>query len=181
MISDMRQSLLTTLTLALVACAPAFAQSSAADAAQWKPLQFLLGTWQASTFGNDVKSFGTYTFQTELNGTVLARHGSADTCKGPADFNCDHHDLLYLFHEVATGTGDNGIRAIYFDGEGHVLHYKVSTPTANSVVFQTEPGPGPQFRLTYELSGGVMTGKFQMAPPGQSEYHSYLEWKGGKK
>jgi len=26
----------------------------------------------------------------------------------------------------------------------------------------------------------MMTGKFQFAPPGSDEYHSYLEWSGTK-
>jgi len=157
-------------------CAQAQAQPKADEAAQWKPLAFLLGTWEAKTdAGGKVNSIGTYTFKPELNGTVLARHSSADSCKGPADFDCDHHDLLYLFHE-----GD-AIRAVYFDNEGHVLHYTVSTPKPTTVVFDTEPGPGPRFRLTYELAGGRMQGKFQMSPPGSAEYHSYLEWSGGKR
>jgi hypothetical protein len=33
----------------------------------------------------------------------------------------------------------------------------------------------------YELKAAVMTGKFQMRMPGQSEWNSYLEWSGGKR
>lgn len=147
-------------------------------AMKWKQLQFLLGSWEANVVGtNKVQSAGTYSFQPELNGTVLARHSSQDSCKGPADFNCDHHDLLYVFHSA---TGD-GLQAIYFDNEGHVIRYAVSMPTATSVVFQSEPGPGPQFRLTYQLAGDVLHGKFEVAGPGQTAYTSYLEWQGGRK
>jgi len=145
---------------------------------KWKQLQFLLGTWEADVVGsNKVQSGGTYSFQTELNGTVLARHSSQDSCKGPTTFDCDHHDLLYVFH-VASG---DGLQAIYFDNEGHVIHYVVTTPTPTSVVFQSEPGPGPQFRLTYQLAGTVLHGKFEIAGPGQNSYTSYLEWQGGRK
>ena len=62
-----------------------------------------------------------------------------------------------------------------------MIHYAVTTPTATSVVFQSEPGPGPQFRLSYQLAGNVLHGKFQVAGPGQSVYASYLEWEGGRK
>jgi hypothetical protein len=41
--------------------------------------------------------------------------------------------------------------------------------------------PGPQFRLTYELKNSVLSGKFQMQMPGQSDWKSYLEWSGGKR
>ncbi len=41
--------------------------------------------------------------------------------------------------------------------------------------------PGPKFRLTYYLDGGVMSGKFQMEPTGATEFKSYLEWSGTKK
>ena len=50
------------------------------------------------------------------------------------------------------------------------------------MVFLSEASqPGPQFRLTYDLKGGVMQGKFQVRMPGGLEWRSYLEWSGGKK
>jgi hypothetical protein len=168
------------LLLAFVAVPFATAQSSAENSARWKPLDFLLGTWEAKTAGQKVAAAGTYTFQIELNGTVVARHSSLDTCKGPADFDCKHGDFLYLFHDTATGPDDSGLRAIYFDSEGHVIHYTVSQPWPNMVVFQSVPSAGPQFRLTYELASGIMKGKFQVLPPGMKDYQTYLEWSGKK-
>jgi hypothetical protein len=39
---------------------------------------------------------------------------------------------------------------MYFDNEGHVIHYNVSTPDATTVVFLSDAsGAGPQFRLMY--------------------------------
>jgi hypothetical protein len=107
----------------------------------------------------------------------MARHSSPDpNCKGPASFDCEHGDLLYIFEDAPGGP----LKAIYFDNEGHVLHYAISTPTPTTAIFLTEPGPGPRFRLVYELKDGVMSGKFQMQPPGQTEWRSYLEWSGKK-
>lgn len=118
---------------------------------------------------------GTYVFRKELNGHILARHSSSDSCKGPADFDCDHHDLLYVYPEGGL------LKAIYFDGEGHVIHYEVSTPGISTAVFlSSATQPGPQFRLTYERKETVMSGKFQMHMPGQTEWKSYLEWSGPK-
>ena len=71
------------------------------------------------------------------------------------------------------------LKAIYFDNEGHVIHYDVSTPTATTVMFLSDPAtPGPQFRLVYEKKDSVMFGKFQMHMPGQTDWKSYLEWSG---
>lgn len=168
-------TLLMLLASALVAQAPA-----SKPAARWQSLAFLEGTWEAKTpaspSGPEVSGF--YVFREELNGQVLARHSGSDGCKAPADFDCDHRDLLYLYQDKA----GQPVRAIYFDNEGHVLHYAVSTPAANKVEFLSDPTvPGPQFRLVYELVDGTMAGKFQMRMPGQGEWKSYLEWSGKRK
>ena len=159
----------------MFAMMPIAAQTAAAPAASWNALSFLEGTWEAKTgAGSATKVTGNYTFAKELKGHVLARHGSVAGCSGPETFDCEHGDLLYVF-EDAPGAP---LRAIYFDNEGHVLHYAVSAPAANTVVFLSEAGPGPRFRLTYHLQGGVMEGKFEMQIPGKEEWTSYLAWKG---
>jgi hypothetical protein len=148
------------------------------------PLQgvaFLKGTWLASTTaagssGGNVT--GTYTFRPELADHILARHTTnVDTCKGPSSFDCDHGDLLYIYQD---GPGQS-LKAIYFDNEGRVIHYNVSTPSATTAIFVSDSSQtGPQFRLMYELTGVTLSGKFQMRLPGQSEWKSYLEWRGEK-
>jgi hypothetical protein len=146
----------------------------------WKALSFLEGTWEAKTEGGSAgaSAGGTYAFVRELGGHVLARHSSNAGCKGPVDFDCEHGDLLYVYQNVV----GQPFKAIYFDNEGHVIHYEVSTPAPDSAIFISDPSlPGPQFRLTYELKGAVMSGKFQMQMPGQGGWKSYLEWSGAKK
>jgi hypothetical protein len=162
----------------------AIAISAPAQTAQpinpFQPLTFLMGTWEAKTADKSVTASGTYTFQTELNGHVVARHSPSDTakCKGPADFNCEHGDLLYIYVDAP----GQPLRAIYFDNEGHVIHYTVTAPTATTAEFLSDPAqPGPEFRLFYELKGAVMFGKFQMRMPGKQDWQSYLEWAGSKK
>jgi len=159
---------------------PATPQGPPDVATRWQSLRFLIGSWDARTAGaagQDVKDNGTYSFRPELNGTVLARHSSQDNCKGPADFDCDHHDLLYIFRDSPTAP----IHAIYFDNEGHVIHYAVTTPAADVAVFDSTDPTGPRFRLSYQLTGIVLLGKFEMAPPGQTTYRTYLEWEGPRK
>lgn len=152
--------------------------SSGSDAFQ--SLRFLEGEWSAATPGNAGTPMvvGTYIFRRELGGHVLARHSTSASCKAPADFDCEHGDLLYVYVEEP----GQRLRAIYFDNEGHVIHYGVSTPAAGSVVFLSDPSsPGPQFRLAYELKNQVMSGKFQVHMPGEGEWKSYLEWSGKRK
>jgi hypothetical protein len=162
---------------AVMACLSVGAQTSASAAPDpFAALSFLEGTWDANVQNNaSVQRSGRYTFTRELDGHVLARHSTNDlNCKAPASFDCGHGDLLYVFQDVPGAP----LKAIYFDNEGHVIHYDVSAVTPASVVFLSEPGLGPRFRLMYELVAGVMTGKFQIQMPGQSDWRTYLEWSG---
>jgi hypothetical protein len=134
----------------------------------WKPLAFLIGTWEGRTAGGTT---GTYSFQPELHDHILARHSINPACK-----DC-HSDLLYVYQDLP----NQSYKAIYFDNEGHVIHYDVTTPTPTLAVFLSDPSqPGPQYRLTYELKDSTMHGKFQIRMPGQTEFKSYLEWSGAK-
>jgi hypothetical protein len=165
----------------LLLALPVAAQSTPPSAKDsWKALSFLEGTWEATvTGGQSVSAMGTYTFRTELGDHILARHSTnAAGCKGPAGFDCDHADLFYVYQDAP----GQSLKAIYFDNEGHVIHYDVSTPDATSAIFLSDGAQsGPQFRLVYELKGAVMSGKFQMRMPGQSAWKSYLEWSGSQR
>ncbi len=160
---------------------PSVAQAplNVAAADPFRSLAFLEGTWDANVQNNAaVKLAGRYTFTRELDGHILARHATNDPgCKAPTSFDCSHSDLLYIFQDAPGSC----LKADYFDNEGHVIHYEVSTPTPTSVVFLSTPGPGPQFRISYQLSGRVMTGRFQMHMPGQGDWRTYLEWSGSRK
>jgi hypothetical protein len=156
-------------------------QAFSAPTDPWKALAFLEGTWDAHTQGGSAhaRGSGTYSFAPELNHHVLVRRsGDSADCSGPKGFDCEHSDVLYVYQEVQ----DQPPKAIYFDSEGHVIHYAVSTPDSTTAVFISEASPsGPQFQLVYQLTGTVMSGKFQMRMPGQTTWKSYLEWSGAKK
>jgi hypothetical protein len=177
--ASIRVSITAALLASLLFVSPLAAQSAPPASDPFKALAFLEGNWEATTQNSgQVHVVGTYAFQPELGGHILARHTTSKTsCKGPDTFDCEHGDLLYIFEEAP----GQPLKAIYFDNEGHVIHYNVSTPTASSVIFLSDASvPGPQFRLTYELKNSVLSGKFQMQMPGQSDWKSYLEWSGGK-
>jgi hypothetical protein len=173
--------LFTTLATLLTFLFPQPNTQSTSHADPLKQLAFLEGTWQAKTLsgsaGGDVA--GTYSFERELKGHVLARHTkSVSSCTGPSAYDCEHSDLLYIF----AAPDRQSRKAINLDNEGHVLNYDVTAPTPTSAQFLSDSStPGPQFRLVYELKSGVMSGRFQMRPPGQSDWKSYLEWSGEKR
>jgi hypothetical protein len=148
-----------------------------AKADPWFGLRFLLGLWGAKTTGGVAQAqvSASYSFRMELRDHVMARHSRSGSCSAPDDFDCLHNDLLYIY-PAANGAA---LEAIYFDNEGHVIHYGVSSPKPGTVVFLSDPAqPGPQYRLSYELLDGVMSGKFEMKMPGQTDFTSYLEWSG---
>jgi hypothetical protein len=150
-------------------------------------LDFLLGTWGANTSANGSsggKVIGTYTFSRDLAGHAVQRTGTVADCKGPQDYDCNHHDQLTIFPDAnAQAVHHSSLLALYLDNEGHVIYYTLSTPDPQTVVFNSQsPASAPKFRLVYHLEGSgpkaVMTGKFQMAAPGSDDFHSYLEWSG---
>jgi hypothetical protein len=149
---------------------------TATPVSSFDALRFLEGTWEAKTpAGSGPAASGTYTFRKELGGHVLARHSTSESCKAPADFNCDHGDLLYVYQDAS----GQPLKAIYFDNEGHTIHYNVLAQSPSQAVFLSEASaPGPRFRLVYELKNAVMSGKFQTQMPGGTEWKSYLEWSG---
>ena len=160
--------------------APASAQTPAkspAKADPWAGIRFLLGSWEAKTTGGVAQAqvSASYSFRLELRDHVLARHSRSGSCSAPDDFDCQHSDLLYVY-PASTGAA---LEAIYFDNEGHIIHYAVSTPKPGTVVFLSDPAqPGPQYRLSYTFLAGVMSGQFEMKMPSQTEFTSYLEWNG---
>ncbi len=180
----MRSLLVTLLAVCTVAAVPAQAPASSAPD-PLAPLSFLLGTWSAkTTSGGAADSSGTYAFHLDLNGHAIDRTSSADSCKGPATFDCTHHDRLTLFSDPnALAAHHTSLLAFYMDSEGHVIYYTIALPDPHTAVFSSQgPPSAPKFRLIYHLEGegpgAVMTGKFQFAPPGSDDYHSYLEWSG---
>ena len=185
--------MLRATALLLLACAPAFAPAQSQNTPgtpptstdPLAPLDFLLGTWTAETTGGTAGAHGTgtYTFARDLNGHELTRTSSADTCNGPSNFDCKHHDQLIIFADPnGRAVHGSSVFAFYLDNEGHVIYYTVTLPDARTAVFESQSLPtAPHFRLTYHLEGNVMHGTFAGTAPGSSDFHPYLEWSGTKR
>ena len=150
------------------------ANAQAAPPAELAPLAFLVGEWPATGQGQPGAGAGRSTFAWGVQEQVIVRTSYAEypaqANKGPSR----HDDLMVLY--VA---GKEGLRADYWDSEGHAIRYRVTVPGANQAEFISEPVSGqPRFRLTYSLAAdGLLTGQFAIAPPDQPDaFKAYLTW-----
>ncbi|MGA9070054.1 MAG: hypothetical protein WB424_07360 [Terracidiphilus sp.] len=159
---------------------PSAGAPSPAPTDPWIGVRFLIGSWESKTTGGmaQAKASAGYTFRFELRQHILARHTRSGACLASDDFDCQHSDLLYIF----PASNGSSLQAIYFDNEGHVIHYDVTEPTPNSVMFLSDPAqPGPQYRLSYEIVDGTLSGKFEIKMPSEPDFQSYLEWSGKRR
>jgi hypothetical protein len=163
-----RHGIALAVGLALLA-----ARAHAAAPKELEPLSFLIGSWTAGGGKSGAPTGGT-TFARSLQDRVILRTNYSDnpaTEKGPAS----RHDDLMVIHAADGGS----LRAEYFDNEGHVIHYVVTSAGPGEATFLSDAVPNaPRFRLSYHLAaGGVLKGEFAIAPPGSADAFSpYLSW-----
>jgi len=144
-------------------------------------LRFLIGEWEGIGEGGPGTGKGVFSFAFDLQNKVIVRKNYAEypaTTSRPA---VSHDDLMVIYLDRAS----NQILANYFDSEGQQISYKV-IPSSNheAVTFLSEPSPSqPGYRLSYKkLKEGTMSGKFEIAAPGQPDaFKTYLEWGARKK
>lgn len=149
--------------------------AQSAQPAPWGRLHFLLGTWVGGGSGRPGDSIeGTVTSSMDLDEHVMVRKNRAEIAPKPGDKGpMFHEDMMVIYQEP----GQTSPRAIYFDSEGHVIHYNVSFAAKQpGVVFESEPSDkAPRFRLVQTLeSPGIMSTDFLIAPPG-GEFRSYVK------
>lgn len=136
----------------------------------WSGMRFLLGEW---TTGGDVpgEPSGSCSFALDLDGKILVRKNRAVYAAKPGEKAGTTHDDLLIVHSAP-----GGLVATYFDNEGHVIEYQVSTSDAGVTFESPEKTPGPRYRLVYEKKdGSTIAGAFSIAPPGKS-FRTYLSW-----
>lgn len=114
---------------------------SAQPADPWRGLQFLAGEWVGD-------SPGACSFIFDLQRKVMVRKSYAERATSR------HEDLMVVYLE-------QGLKAIYFDNEDHVIHYDVE-PGPDAVRFVNE-----QYRLTYRKDGDKLLMDFEIALPGK--------------
>lgn len=96
-----------------------------------------------------------------------------------------HPGQARVFTYGSDEPGQTELRAIYFDNEGHTIHYTVEpSANGNSVQFVSDAvASQPSYRLTYSKAGddGVAI-RFEIAPPGAAgKFSTYIEAKARRK
>ena len=137
-------------------------------------LGFLLGTWGPLKSDPSGATAGTATFTEGLQRRVMIRTSFAVYPATAKAGETRHDDLMIIY-----APDGGGIRADYYDNEGHVIRYAVTVPAAGEAVFVSEPAANaPRYRLWYRLSpDGALRGTFEIAPPGRPEsFGVYLTW-----
>jgi len=158
-----------------VTAAAAWARAQTAGGRTWSKLDFLLGKWTGVAGDKDTPlgaGQGDFSFELQLDRKIMVRRSYAEYRSAPR-----HDDLMVIYSDAP----NEAPRAIYFDSEGHVIHYNLMFPKANAVVFESDgTQPGPRYRLSYWLERAVLHGKFEVAPPG-GEYKGYMSWTSTRK
>jgi len=171
----MTRTLKFCIATLLLNLAPALAN----DSSHWDSWRFLVGDWVGEGGGQPGQGTGSFSFKPELQGKVLVRRNRADYPATKDRPEYSHEDLMVIYPE---GSSD---RAIYFDNEGHVIHYTVKlSPDGKTIVFASVAEAGqPRFPLTYsKAANGALKGKFEVAPPDHPEsFATYLEWTAHRK
>ncbi len=144
------------------------------QAPNWDRWQFLLGEWTAEGSGGPGQGTGSFSFSFDLQKQILVRRNHADYAGTKERAAYSHDDLMVIYGELQEPT-----HAIYFDNEGHVIHYIARFSTdQNTVTFLSDPVlSAPRFRLTYSKAPKeTVTIKFEIAPPGKpEEFSTYVE------
>ena len=134
-------------------------------------LDFLVGFWSGSGSGNPGTGSGSFSFTRELGDRILTRRAHSEYPATEGRPAVTHDDLLIVYSE--------GSKAIYFDNEGHVIHYEVQvTPNPRTATFlSSDPPPSPRFRLTYtQVAGNGLEILFEISPTGDlGDFKTYLE------
>ncbi len=161
------------MTGALVVCAgllmTPLARMQGGSAAGWERWEFLLGDWVGEASGEPGAATSEFSFQPALNGKILIRRNRTDIHASKDHPASTHEDMLVVYPE------GSDMRAIYFDNEGHVIHYTASfSADGNTLTFLSPVLPSaPRMRLTYEKDkNGTLRISFDIAPPGKPEAFS---------
>ncbi len=133
----------------------------------WAPFQFLIGSWASPVSGQPGEGVsGSTIFSYDLDQKVIIRRSRAEFAPEPGQKEGNvHEDLLVIYRQP----GEVQFRAIYFDNEGHIIHYTVSSPARQpAVVFDSEANEkSPRARLVYEADqDGNLSVEFFVAAPG---------------
>jgi hypothetical protein len=169
----MRNLLLWAVAIPLLHLSGNTNEPSAAD--RWASYRFLMGDWVGEGDGQSGQGKGRFSFAPDVQGRILVRKNRADFPASAGRPAFSHDDLLIIYQE----DGSTEQKAIYFDSEGHVIHYTPATsPDGRTLTLVSEvKTSAPRYRLTYTKQEGARARvKFEVAPPGKPDaFKTYLE------
>jgi hypothetical protein len=155
---------------------PAKGTSAAQPASDvWGSVRYLVGDWVGEGSGKPGEGSGSFTFRFDLGESILVRRSHSEYPASGGKPAIVHDDLMVCYPDPAGGR----ILAIYFDNEGHVIHYGAETDGGERLVLESDAKPSsPGFRLTYtKLAGDTVGIKFEIAAPGRADFVPYLSGK----
>jgi len=163
------------LGVALAAVLLAGLPAAAADPDPWEDYRFLVGDWSGEGKGAPGAGKGQFSIRPDLQGKVLVRKHKAEVAAAGGRPASVHEDLMVIH---AGGAG-KGPRAVYFDSEGHVIHYALTlSADKQTVTFLSDAtADQPRFRLSYtQQKEGKLAIKFEIAPADKPDaFETYLE------
>jgi len=132
-----------------------------------------MGEWTSE--GDPTRGTGKFTLEADLQGKILVRKNHVELPASSGRPASTHEDLMVIYR----GEGGEPSKAIYFDSEGHVIHYTATfSDDKRTLTFLSEASPsGPRFRLSYvKGENDTVAIKFEIAPPGKPDaFKAYLE------
>jgi hypothetical protein len=162
-------SLLSLFTVLTIVC-------SAQPAVSWEKWNFLVGTWIGEGSGQPGQGSGTFAFTFDLDKNILVRKSSTEFPASGGRPAFSHNDVMIIYPE----SGGNPFKVIYFDNEGHVIHYSVVYFEESVILTSEKKGNMPVFRLTYNaLDSETVNTKFEMSQDGEN-FSTYIEGKSKK-
>lgn len=142
-----------------------------------EPLRYLLGDWidESRTGQPGTATSSGETWTVGLDGRILERRGWCDFPATDRRGAFRHEDLLIVYPE-----GEARARAIFWDNEGHTIHYNDvrPDPAAPGLRLMSEPAAdGPQQQLEYAFEGpDRLRAMFALRMPRGIEFVPYLRW-----
>jgi hypothetical protein len=160
--------------IAVLSLTPAVALAEPKDD-PWSAFRFLIGEWAGEGDGTPDKGSGGFTLAPDLGGKVLVRRNRAEYPAANGRPAAVHEDLMVITPAAA----GKAAQATYWDNEGHVIRYTVSSEGGRLEFLSDVVADQPRFRLSYaNVDKTTVALKFEIAPPGKPDsFKTYIEAK----
>jgi hypothetical protein len=140
-----------------------------------RTLSYLIDDWTGEGTGKPGEGSGYFSFKYSLDSNIIVRNSHSEYPPSNDKPEIIHDDLLVVYKE----SSDSFNKAIYYDNEGHVIHYNIAVSEDNkSIIFTGEQSINqPVFRLTYKIMDeNKVYITFEFALPDKPDsFNTYLE------